>query len=40
MADPMAEFNKKVIDEFRSNGGNLSGQFAAQWGKSCWPERR
>ncbi len=29
MADPMAEFNKKVIDEFRSNSGNLSGQFAA-----------
>ncbi len=28
MADPMAEFNKKVIDEFRSNGGNLSRQFA------------
>jgi deazaflavin-dependent oxidoreductase (nitroreductase family) len=29
MADPMAEFNKKVIDEFRSNSGNLSRQFAA-----------
>jgi deazaflavin-dependent oxidoreductase (nitroreductase family) len=33
MADPMAEFNKKVIDEFRSNGGNLSGQFAARLGE-------
>ena len=28
MADPMAEFNKKVIDEFRSSGGKVSGQFA------------
>jgi deazaflavin-dependent oxidoreductase (nitroreductase family) len=28
MADPMAEFNKKVIDEFRSSGGKLSGQMA------------
>jgi len=28
MADPMAEFNKKVIDEFRSSGGNVGGQFA------------
>jgi deazaflavin-dependent oxidoreductase (nitroreductase family) len=27
MADPMAEFNKKVIDEFRSSGGKVSGQF-------------
>jgi deazaflavin-dependent oxidoreductase (nitroreductase family) len=27
MADPMAEFNKKVIDEFRSSGGNVGGQF-------------
>ena len=28
MADPMAEFNKKVIDEFRANGGKVTGQFA------------
>ena len=28
MADPMAEFNQKVIDEFRSSGGKLSGQMA------------
>jgi len=28
MADPMAEFNKKVIDEFRSSGGKVGGQFA------------
>jgi deazaflavin-dependent oxidoreductase (nitroreductase family) len=28
MADPMAEFNKKVIEEFRSSGGKVSGQFA------------
>jgi deazaflavin-dependent oxidoreductase (nitroreductase family) len=28
MADPMAEFNKKVIDEFRTTGGKVSGQFA------------
>jgi deazaflavin-dependent oxidoreductase (nitroreductase family) len=28
MADPMAEFNKKVIDEFRSSGGKLTGQMA------------
>jgi deazaflavin-dependent oxidoreductase (nitroreductase family) len=27
MADPMAEFNKKVIDEFRSSGGKVGGQF-------------
>ena len=33
MADPMAEFNKKVIDEFRVNGGKLSGQFAARLGE-------
>ena len=33
MADPMAEFNKKVIDEFRSNGGNLSRQFAERLGE-------
>ena len=33
MADPMAEFNKKVIDEFRSNGGNLSRQFAERVGE-------
>ncbi|MFZ0887312.1 MAG: nitroreductase family deazaflavin-dependent oxidoreductase [Candidatus Binataceae bacterium] len=28
MADPMAEFNKKVIEEFRANGGKVGGQFA------------
>jgi len=28
MADPMTEFNKKVIEEFRSTGGKVSGQFA------------
>jgi hypothetical protein len=28
MANPMAEFNKKVIDEFRSSGGKVAGQFA------------
>ena len=28
MADPMAEFNKKVIDEFHANGGKVGGQFA------------
>jgi deazaflavin-dependent oxidoreductase (nitroreductase family) len=28
MADPMVEFNKKVIDEFRSSGGKVGGQFA------------
>jgi deazaflavin-dependent oxidoreductase (nitroreductase family) len=28
MADPMAEFNKKVVDEFRSSGGKVGGQFA------------
>jgi deazaflavin-dependent oxidoreductase (nitroreductase family) len=28
MADPMAEFNKKVIEEFRTTGGKVSGQFA------------
>jgi deazaflavin-dependent oxidoreductase (nitroreductase family) len=28
MANPMAEFNKKVIDEFRSSGGKVGGQFA------------
>jgi deazaflavin-dependent oxidoreductase (nitroreductase family) len=33
MPDPMAEFNKKVIDEFRSNGGKLSGQFAERLGE-------
>ena len=33
MADPITEFNKKVIDEFRSNGGKLSGQFAARLGE-------
>jgi F420H(2)-dependent quinone reductase len=33
MADPMVEFNKKVIDEFRSNGGNLSRQFAERLGE-------
>ena len=27
MADPMAEFNKKVIDEFRSSAGVVGGQF-------------
>jgi deazaflavin-dependent oxidoreductase (nitroreductase family) len=28
MASPMAEFNKKIIDEFRSSGGKVGGQFA------------
>ena len=28
MADPMADFNKKLIDEFRSSGGKLTGQMA------------
>ena len=28
MADPMAEFNKKVIEEFRANAGKVGGQFA------------
>jgi len=28
MASPMAEFNKKVIDEFHANGGKVGGQFA------------
>ena len=28
MADPMAEFNKKVIEEFHANGGKVGGQFA------------
>jgi deazaflavin-dependent oxidoreductase (nitroreductase family) len=28
MANPMAEFNKKVIEEFRSSGGKVGGQFA------------
>src|SRR6202043_824677 len=38
MADPMAEFNKKVIDEFRSNGGKLSGQFAERLGEKLLAE--
>ncbi len=29
MADPMAEFNRKVIEEFHANGGKVGGQFAA-----------
>ena len=28
MASPMAEFNKKIVDEFRSSGGKVGGQFA------------
>src|SRR5262245_35732814 len=28
MADAMVEFNQKVIDEFRSNGGKVGGPFA------------
>ena len=28
MANPMTEFNKKIIDEFRSSGGKVGGQFA------------
>jgi deazaflavin-dependent oxidoreductase (nitroreductase family) len=28
MSDPMAEFNQKVIDEFRSTGGKVGGPFA------------
>ena len=28
MADAMAEFNQKVIDEFRSSGGKVGGAFA------------
>jgi deazaflavin-dependent oxidoreductase (nitroreductase family) len=28
MADPMAEFNKKVIEEFHANAGKVGGQFA------------
>ncbi len=28
MADQMAEFNKKVIEEFRANGGKVGGPFA------------
>jgi len=28
MADPMTEFNKGVIDEFRKNGGKVGGPFA------------
>jgi deazaflavin-dependent oxidoreductase (nitroreductase family) len=28
MSNPMVEFNKKVIAEFRSNGGQVGGQFA------------
>jgi deazaflavin-dependent oxidoreductase (nitroreductase family) len=32
MPDPRAEFNKKVIDEFCSNGGKLSSEFAARMG--------
>ncbi len=28
MSDPMAEFNKKVIEEFRANGGRVGGPFA------------
>lgn len=28
MADPLAEFNRKIIEEFRANGGKVSGQFA------------
>ena len=27
MADSMTEFNQKVIDEFRSNGGKVGGAF-------------
>ena len=28
MADSMAEFNRKVIEEFRANGGKVGGPFA------------
>lgn len=28
MANPMTEFNKKIVDEFRSSGGKVGGQFA------------
>jgi deazaflavin-dependent oxidoreductase (nitroreductase family) len=28
MADPMAEFNRKVIEEFHANKGKVGGQFA------------
>jgi deazaflavin-dependent oxidoreductase (nitroreductase family) len=28
MANPMAEFNKKIVDEFRNSGGKVGGQFA------------
>ena len=28
MADPMAEFNRKIIDEFHANGGKVGGPFA------------
>jgi deazaflavin-dependent oxidoreductase (nitroreductase family) len=28
MADPMAEFNKKIIDEFYANAGKVGGPFA------------
>ena len=28
MADPMAEFNRKVIEEFRANGGKVGAPFA------------
>jgi deazaflavin-dependent oxidoreductase (nitroreductase family) len=28
MADPMAEFNRKVIDEFHANAGKVGGPFA------------
>ena len=28
MSNPMAEFNKKVIEDFRSSGGKVGGQFA------------
>jgi deazaflavin-dependent oxidoreductase (nitroreductase family) len=29
MAEPMNEFNRKIIEEFHANGGKVGGQFAA-----------
>ena len=40
MADPMVEFNKKVIDHLVAMAATSVVSSQSVWGKSCWPEHR
>ena len=40
MADAMTEFNQKVIEEFRGNGGKVGGAFASAPMVDRHPHRR